>query len=76
MLQAVQNRTVDVVLAMLLLIGGVAGAQLGVRIGSRLAAERLRLFLAIMVLAVGLKVLYDLASVPEDLYSVAETSSL
>ena len=76
MLQAVQNRTVDVVLAMLLLIGGVAGAQLGVRIGSRLAAERLRLFLALLVLAVGLKVLYDLASVPEDLYSVAETSGL
>lgn len=71
-LQAVQNRTVDVVLAMLLLIGGVAGAQFGVRIGSRLPAERLRLFLAIMVLAVGGKVLYDLASVPEDLYSVAE----
>ena len=71
-LQAVQNRTVDVVLAMLLLIGGVAGAQFGVRIGSRLPAERLRLFLAIMVLAVGAKVLYDLASVPEDLYSVAE----
>jgi uncharacterized protein len=75
-LQAVQNRTVDVVLAMLLLIGGVAGAQFGVRIGSRLPAERLRLFLALMVLAVGAKVLYDLASVPEDLYSVAEIRSL
>jgi uncharacterized protein len=75
-LQAVQNRTVDVVLAMLLLIGGVAGAQFGVRIGIRLPAERLRLFLALMVLAVGAKVLYDLASVPEDLYSVAEIRSL
>jgi uncharacterized protein len=75
-LQAVQNQTVDVVLAMLLLIGGVAGAQFGVRIGSRLAAERLRLFLALLVLAVGLKVLYDLASIPEDLYSVAEISGL
>jgi uncharacterized protein len=75
-LQAVQNRTVDVVLAMLLLIGGVAGAQFGVRIGSRLPAERLRLFLAIMVLAVGAKVLYDLASFPEDLYSVAEIQGL
>ena len=76
LLQAVQNQTVDVVLAMLLLIGGVAGAQFGVRIGSRLAAERLRLFLALLVLAVGLKVLYDLASIPEDLYSVAEISGL
>jgi hypothetical protein len=76
LLQAVQNQTVDVVLAMLLLIGGVAGAQFGVRIGSRLAAERLRLFLALLVLGVGLKVLYDLISIPEDLYSVAESSGL
>jgi uncharacterized protein len=76
LLQAVQNRTVDVVLAMLLLIGGVLGAQLGVRIGSRLPAERLRLFLALMVLAVGAKVFYDLASVPDDLYSVATLPSL
>ena len=60
----------------MLLIGGVAGAQFGVRIGSRLPAERLRLFLALLVLAVGLKVLYDLASIPEDLYSVAEISGL
>ncbi len=72
LLQAVQNRTVDVVLAMLLLIDGVAGAQFRVRSGSRLPAERLRLFLAIMVLAVGGKVLFDLASFPEDLYSIAE----
>jgi hypothetical protein len=76
LLQAVQNQTVDVVLAMLLLIGGVAGAQFGVRIGSRIAAERLRLFLALLVLGVGLKVLYDLISIPEDLYSVAESSGL
>jgi uncharacterized membrane protein YfcA len=76
LLQALQNQTVDVVLAMLLLIGGVAGAQFGVRIGSRLAAERLRLFLALLVLGVGLKVLYDLTSIPEDLYSIAESSGL
>lgn len=76
LLQAVQNRTVDVVLAMLLLVGGVAGAQFGVRIGSRLPAERLRLFLALMVLAVGGKVLYDLAAMPEDLFSITQIRGL
>lgn len=74
LLQATENYAVDVVLAMLLLVGGVAGAQFGVRIGSRLPAERLRLFLAIMVLAVGGKVLYDLATTPGDLYSVARSA--
>lgn len=75
LLQATENYTVDVVLAVLLLIGGVAGAQLGVRIGSHLPAERLRLILALMVLAVGAKVFFDLATVPGDLYSITPLGS-
>lgn len=68
-LQAVYTRTVDVVLAMLLLVGGVIGAQLGVRLGAKLAAEQLRILLALLVIAVGVKMTLDLTTRPEDLYS-------
>ncbi|WP_309643543.1 sulfite exporter TauE/SafE family protein [Phenylobacterium sp.] len=54
-LQAGRNQTVDVVLATLLLIGGVLGAQVGARASSRFRAEELRALLAIIVLAVGLR---------------------
>ena len=69
-LQAVQNQTVDVVLALNLLVGSVVGAQFGTRAGSRLRGEEVRGLLAVIVLAVCLKLLYDLVSVPEDLYSI------
>lgn len=68
-LQAVHTRTVDVVLAILLLIGGVIGAQLGVRLGAKLAAEQLRILLAVLVIGVGAKMTVDLVRTPEDLYS-------
>jgi uncharacterized membrane protein YfcA len=68
-LQAVHTRTVDVVLAMLLLVGGVIGAQLGVRLGAKLAAEQLRILLALLVIGVGAKMTMDLVTTPEDLYS-------
>ncbi len=68
-LQAVHTRTVDVVLAMLLLVGGVIGAQVGVRIGARLAGEHLRILLAVLVIAVGAKMTYDLIRHPVDLFS-------
>ena len=54
-LQAGRNQTVDVVLATLLLIGGVLGAQVGARASSRFRAEELRALLALIVLAVGLR---------------------
>ncbi|MCZ8312387.1 MAG: sulfite exporter TauE/SafE family protein [Magnetospirillum sp.] len=69
-LQAWQNQTVDIVLALLLLVGGVVGAQFGVRAGSKLRGEQLRGLLALMVLAVAAKLLVDLVSTPEDLYSL------
>ncbi len=68
-LQAVHTRTVDVVLAILLLVGGVIGAQLGVRLGAKLAAEQLRILLAVLVIGVGAKMTMDLVRTPEDLYS-------
>ncbi len=69
-LQAAQNQTVDVVLALLLTIGGVIGAQFGARAGRYVKAEDLRALLAIMVLAVCAKVGFELIVTPADLYVV------
>ena len=69
-LQAVQNQTVDIVLAMLLIVGGVVGAQFGARAGRHIKAEELRALLAFMVLAVCLKLGWDLVVPPADLFVV------
>ncbi len=67
-LQAVSNQTVDVLLAVLLLTGGVIGAQIGSRYSGRLPAEQLRGLLALIVIAVCAKLLFDLVAMPDDLY--------
>ncbi len=69
-LQAYQNQTVDIVLALLLMTGGVIGAQLGTRVGSRLKGEHLRGLLAALVLSVCGKLGFDLVVTPVDLYSI------
>ncbi|MBC8445484.1 MAG: sulfite exporter TauE/SafE family protein, partial [Rhodospirillaceae bacterium] len=69
-LQAVNTQTVDVVLALLLLAGGVVGAQFGARVGVYLKGEQLRGLLALMVLAVCAKISYDLIVTPQDLFSL------
>jgi uncharacterized membrane protein YfcA len=70
-LQAINNRTVDAVLALLLLIGGVLGAQIGTRMGSRLRGDQLRIMLAVLVLAVAVKLAVDMTATPEQLYSAS-----
>ena len=65
-LQAGRNQTVDIVLATLLLIGGVIGAQLGAKASSRFRAEELRAVLALIVLAVGLRMGIGLFLTPAD----------
>ncbi len=67
-LQAINNQTVDVVLALLLLIGGVIGAQMGARASGRLQGEHLRGLLGLMVLVVCGKLTYDLVVTPLDLF--------
>ncbi len=69
-LQSVQTQTVDFLLAGLLLLGAVVGAQFGTRVGALLRGEQLRGLLALMVLAVCLKLAFDLVITPSDLYSV------
>ncbi len=69
-LQSVQTQTVDFVLAGLLLFGAVIGAQFGTRAGAKLRGEQLRGLLALMVIAVCVKLGFDLALHPASLYSV------
>lgn len=69
-LQATFNGTVDAILALILVIGGTVGAQFGARAGQTLKAEHLRLLLALLVLAVGLRVGVDLVRPPADPYAV------
>jgi uncharacterized membrane protein YfcA len=70
-LQATSNYAVDIILAGLLVLGGVVGAQLGVRAGARLRGEQLRLLLALIVLAVGAGLAWQLVAHPADVYSLS-----
>ena len=65
-LQAGRNQTVDIVLATLLLVGGIVGAQFGARASSRFRAEELRAVLALIVLLVGLRMGLGLFLAPEE----------
>jgi uncharacterized membrane protein YfcA len=70
-LQAYQNQTVDILLGLFLIVGGVIGAQVGTRVGAKLPGERMRFLLAAMVLGVCGKMLVDLVSTPSDVFSLA-----
>ncbi len=66
-LQAYSNRTVDFILALLLLVGSVIGAQVGARLSTRLKDDQLKIYLAILVLVVMVKMLYGLVIEPHNL---------
>jgi len=70
-LQAATNGTVDVVLALLLIIGGVVGAPIGARIAARLPGVVLRGLMAVLVLAVAAELLTELLRTPSSQYSMA-----
>jgi uncharacterized membrane protein YfcA len=69
-MHAATNHLVDAVLALILMIGGVIGAQFGARAGQNMRGERLRLLLGLLVLAVGLRFAYQIIVQPGDLYSI------
>lgn len=69
-MHAVTNHLVDGLLALMLMIGGVTGAQFGARAGQSMAAERLRFLLGILVLAVGFRFALELFVTPRDLFSL------
>ena len=72
-LHAVTNHLVDAVLALILMIGGVIGAQFGAHAGQRIRGEWLRLLLGLLVLSVGLRFAVELVLQPDDLYSIRYT---
>jgi uncharacterized membrane protein YfcA len=65
-LQAGRNQTVDIVLSLLLILGGIVGAQFGARASSRFRAEELRAILAVIVLVVGLRMGLGLFFAPDE----------
>jgi uncharacterized protein len=69
-MHAVNSQTVDMMLALLLIMGGVVGAQIGTRVGVRLKAEQLRILLSLLVLTVSIRIAADLLIRPDELYSV------
>ncbi|GGI82999.1 UPF0721 transmembrane protein [Polymorphobacter multimanifer] len=72
LLHATSSRSVDIVLALLLLVGGVAGAQVGVRAAQKLSPEKLRLALALLVLGVAIRLLFGLTVQPADVFTLQE----
>ncbi|HEX3710938.1 MAG TPA: sulfite exporter TauE/SafE family protein [Pseudolabrys sp.] len=74
-MHAATNHLVDAVLALILMAGGVMGAQFGARTGQKMRAERLRLLLGLLVFAVGLRFAYELVVQPDDLYSIRQVRS-
>ena len=69
-LQAASNYAVDIVLAGLLVTGGVVGAQFGVRAGAKLRGEQVRLLMAVVVLTVCAGLFWQLVARPADVYSL------
>lgn len=70
--QSATNQTVDIVLALILMVGGVIGAQFGARAGQKLRGEQLRALLGLIVLAVCIRLGWDLVTVPTELFSLGE----
>ena len=72
-LHAVTNQSVDMILAILLLVGGVIGAQFGGRAARNLKVESFRLLLALLILSVGMRFAIELFLAPSEPYSVVIT---
>jgi uncharacterized membrane protein YfcA len=69
-MHAATNHLVDALLALILMVGGVIGAQFGARAGQNMKAERLRLLLGILVLGVGVRFALDVLVQPNELFSL------
>jgi uncharacterized membrane protein YfcA len=70
MVHAITTRAVDIVLAALLLVGGVIGAQYGALLTLRVKPDFLRLALAVIILLVALRMALGLAWRPEEIFSI------
>ena len=70
MVHAMTTQAVDIVLAGLLLIGGVVGAQYGAMLTTRLKPDLLRFALAVVILLVALRMLLGLTWRPDEIFSI------
>ena len=70
LMHAITANTVDMLLAILLIVGGVIGAQFGSVVGAKLKAEQLRILLSLLVIAVAGKIALDLLLEPQEFYSL------
>lgn len=70
LIHSITTKSVDIVLAVLLLLGSVVGAQLGARFAQRIKPELLRLILAVVVLAVAFRMALSLGWRPAEIYTV------
>lgn len=75
-MHAYTNQSVDLLLALLLIVGGVVGAQIGAQMALRLRPEQLRILLALLVLSVCIKLGFDLVVRPAELYSITAVHQL
>jgi uncharacterized membrane protein YfcA len=70
-MHAALDHSVDFLLALILVFGGVVGAQMGSNVGARLKAEQLRAALAILILAIAARLIFELTATPDSLYALA-----
>ncbi len=70
LLHSYHNQTVDIVLALILLLGGAIGAQIGVKLSSKLEGPMLRASLAVLVLSVGIVMASDLLVKPDEVITL------
>jgi uncharacterized protein len=69
-IQASTNQSVDIVLGLVLMVGGVIGAQYGVKVGQKLRGEQLRALLGALVLMVALRLAFNLFVTPSNIFTV------
>jgi uncharacterized protein len=73
-LHSVTTQTVDILLALILISGGVFGAQLGTWIAPKIKAEKLRFLLAILILSLCVRLVVGLFFEPKEIYTIEEVS--
>jgi uncharacterized membrane protein YfcA len=69
-MHALTDQTVDIILALLLIVGGVVGAQFGIRLGTKLRGEQLRVAFAALIVIIAIQLTIGLLRTPVDVYSV------
>jgi len=74
-LQSVGTHTVDLILAAVLMVGSVIGAQFGTRLGVKLRGEHLRALMGLIVLAIAARVAWTLVVTPDDPFFLAPVAS-